>query len=380
VKICPDCNKEFDDGLKRCPKDNVLLETDNLLGSTLNNKYKIEKRIGRGGMGSVYLALDLASNEPRAIKVLLSSLCEHLTSRRRFLREAESAQKIKHPNIVHIYEVSETPEGQFYMVMEYIKGHTLSEELNRCKQFSPERVVELLLPVVEALDVAHKNGIVHRDLKPENMMLVERPNASPLVKLLDLGIAKVQGKDEVKITATGELLGTPFYMSPEQWGEPPGDAVDGKWDVDLRVDIYSIGVIFYQFVTGKLPFPGPHMSNLLIQHITVVPPALHEIMPSVPKEFGLAVAKAMAKDRCDRHKTAQALIEDLKKSLSSSQKRTQSTTTEKNFTKQQKDASDNAVTNSGQTEEVKTESKSKTISGILWSSLKNYLGKLRSQG
>jgi len=203
------------------------------------------------------------------------------------------------------------------MVMEYVEGHTLDRELKRRGRFSPQDALAVLEPVADVLDSAHGRGVVHRDLKPENIMLGRDDRGGTVVKVLDLGIAKMVGADvhagsATSLTVAGQLLGTPYYMSPEQWGELPRD---GNPEVDGRTDIYSLGMIFFELVAGQKPLGGRTLAELRQKHVSVPMPRLETVAGGVNEEFGGWVARAMAKDRGDRPQTAGELIDGLRSAL-----------------------------------------------------------------
>jgi serine/threonine-protein kinase len=207
------------------------------------------------------------------------------------------------------------------MAMEYIEGHMLSDEAKKRGKFSAVKAFILLEPIADVLSVAHAMGVVHRDLKPENIMISKAEDGSLIVKLLDLGIAKLYSSTnslpgvQERLTKPGQTLGTPFYMSPEQWGEAPKDAKEGKWDIDGRADIYSLGIIFYELIAGDRPFRGPSLMNLAMQHISSTPTPLHECAPDVPEAFARVIERAMAKDRKDRQATAEEFANELRAAL-----------------------------------------------------------------
>src|SRR6185503_10110694 len=191
--------------------------------------------------------------------------------------------------------------------MEYVEGITLDVELKRHGRFSPAEALAMLKPVMSVLNAAHAMGVVHRDLKPENIMIGRAgTGGEPVVKLLDLGIAKlreVAGGEKTgstNLTVAGQMLGTPYYMSPEQWGELPED---GNSEIDGRADIYSLAVVFYEIIAGRRPFGGVTILELRKQHVTESPKPLHEVAPDVPVGFAEAIMRGLAKDRADRQAT-----------------------------------------------------------------------------
>src|SRR5205085_427543 len=203
--------------------------------------------------------------------------------------------------------------------MEYAAGHTLDKELQQRGRFTPAEALEVLEPVARALDMAHTHGVVHRDLKPENIMLSLDPAERLHVKLLDLGIAKlrgvadaVAGDDSHGLTVAGQILGTPYYMSPEQWGAHPRD---GNTDIDGRTDIYSLGIIFYELIAGHKPFIASSLPEIQQLHLKEMPRPLHEVAPDVPEPFSHAVERAMAKDRNDRYVTIGEFADALRVAL-----------------------------------------------------------------
>jgi Tol biopolymer transport system component len=287
--------------------------SDPLVGTTLDGRYEIVRVLGRGGFGVVYLARHVLLRDHVAIKVLHGSGMLDSTRIERFLREGRAARALHHPNAVAVYDLRAVPNGPVYMVQEYAPGRTLRELLDDRGQLSPAEALELIEPVASALDAAHVLGIVHRDVKPENIMVGEE-GGRPVVKLLDLGIAKIRelltdGAMASNVTQTGQLIGTPAYMSPEQWGEP---SVDGETRIDGRADVYSLGVTIFEMVSGRRPFAAPSIHQLLKAHLSKSPPLLHESVASVPGAFGRAVARAMAKDRNNRPATAGELVAELR--------------------------------------------------------------------
>ena len=214
MKICPICKKQYEKTLSICPDDNEILEEDltALVNTTLDGQYFIEKLLGQGGMGAVFLARHTLLGDQVAIKIMPSSISKTADYQRRFLREGKTARQFSHPNVVAVHDLRTTADGMFYMVLEYIDGNTLSDELKKRRRFSPKEAVEILTPIGEALSVAHSMGIIHRDLKPDNIMIGKAKDGSFTVKLLDLGIAKVISADATALTATGQILGTPHYM------------------------------------------------------------------------------------------------------------------------------------------------------------------------
>jgi eukaryotic-like serine/threonine-protein kinase len=321
MKICSVCNKNYKDSMKHCPYDGNILEFDPLINSTLDEKYLIESRLGKGGMGIVYRVQYIPTQEIRAIKVLLPEVSNLPGVKERFFREGKAAQRIHHPNVVKVYDIETTRNSLVYMAMEYIDGHMLSDEVKNKGRFSPMKAFILLEPIAEVLAIAHSSGVVHRDLKPENIMISKAPDGRLIVKLLDLGIAKLLSSSDSntgsqqKLTKTGQALGTPFYMSPEQWGETPKDAKEGNWEIDGRADIYSLGIIFYELIAGDRPFQGPSLLKLATQHITYNPPPLHERLPEVPEAFSRVIERAMAKDRNSRPSTAEEFANELRVAL-----------------------------------------------------------------
>jgi serine/threonine protein kinase len=321
MKYCLTCQGKFDDSLSFCPKDGEVLEEDptSLLGSVLDGQYQIESILGKGGMGAVYLARHILLGDRVAIKLLPPEMRSNTEWLRRFQREGQAARRFRHPNAVTVYDLRTSNDGTIYLVMEYVEGHTLDAELKQRGRFSPADALSALEPIMSVLNAAHAMGVVHRDLKPENIM-IGRPatGGPPVVKLLDLGIAKlreVAGAEKTGTTAltiAGQMLGTPYYMSPEQWGELPEDR---NSEIDGRADIYSLGVVFYELVAGRRPFGGLTLSELRREHVSVVPRSLHEVDQSVPAGFSRAIARAMAKDRSERQATAAELESELRTAL-----------------------------------------------------------------
>lgn len=321
MKHCTVCNTKYEDSVSFCPLDGEVLEDDptSIVNSTLDGQYHIEKMLGKGGMGAVYLARHILLGDRVAIKVLPPQMRNNAEWLRRFRREGQAARRFRHPNAVTVYDLRTTADGMIYMVMEYVEGKTLDAELKSRGRFTAPDALHFLEPVMSVLNAAHAQGVVHRDLKPENIMIGKASTGGePSVKLLDLGIAKISelaGADSggsTALTVAGQILGTPYYMSPEQWGEP---ALDNSPEVDGRADIYSLGTVFYELIAGRRPFTGLTLPELRRQHVSVAPERLSEVMPDVPEAFSQAVSKAMSKDRSERQGTAGELANELRQAL-----------------------------------------------------------------
>ena len=323
MKYCTTCKAKYEDSVSFCPVDGEVLEDDptSLVNTLLDGQYQIESMLGKGGMGAVYRARHILLGDKVAIKILPPEVRTNAEWLRRFRREGQAARRFRHPNSVTVHDLRTAPDGTVYMVMEFVEGHTLGEEMKRRGAVPPSQAFELLEPIMSVLNTAHAMGVVHRDLKPENIMIGKSSTGEPVVKLLDLGIAKMReiagadGGGNTALTTAGQILGTPHYMSPEQWGELPRD---GDYEIDGRADIYSLGLVFYEMITGRRPYSGATLHELRREHISVVPSPLHETVAGVPRAFGEAIARATAKDRGDRPASAGELANQLRAALSSS--------------------------------------------------------------
>src|SRR5216110_1302118 len=282
MKYCSSCNEKFDDSVSFCPKDGQVLEEDSgsLVGKALDGQYHIESLLGKGGMGAVYRARHILLGDRVAIKVLPPEMRGNTEWLRRFQREGQAARRFRHPNAVTVYDLRTSSNGTIYLVMEYVEGNTLDAELKRHGRFAPAEALAMLDPIMSVLNAAHAMGVVHRDLKPENIMIGKATSGGEsVVKLLDLGIAKlkeVAGAEKTgntNLTIAGQMLGTPYYMSPEQWGELPRD---GNSEIDGRADIYSLGVVFYELIAGTRPFKGLTLSELRREHVSITPQPLYD--------------------------------------------------------------------------------------------------------
>ncbi|HKY28494.1 MAG TPA: protein kinase [Pyrinomonadaceae bacterium] len=320
MKYCTTCKAKYEDSVSFCPLDGEVLEDDpsSVVGTVLDGQYQIEKMLGKGGMGAVYQARHILLGDKVAIKILPPEVRTNAEWLRRFRREGQAARRFRHPNAVTVYDLRTSADGTVYMVMEFVEGHTLGEEMKRRGAVPPSQAFELLEPIMSVLNTAHAMGVVHRDLKPDNIMIGKSSTGEPVVKLLDLGIAKMReiagadGGGTTALTIAGQVLGTPHYMSPEQWGELPRD---GDSEIDGRADIYSLGLVFYEMIVGRRPYSGVTLHELRREHIAVVPPPLHETVAGVSRAFSEAITLATAKDRADRPATAGELAEKLRSAL-----------------------------------------------------------------
>ena len=323
MKYCPSCKTRYEDTVGFCPTHGEVLEDDpsSLVDTVLDGQYQVEALLGKGGMGAVYRARHILLGDRVAIKILPPEVRTNAEWLRRFQREGQAARRFRHPNAVTVYDLRTTADGTVYMVMEYVEGHTLGDEIKRRGRLSPSEVVDVLEPIMSVLNTAHAMGVVHRDLKPDNIMIGKSNDGERVIKLLDLGIAKMReiaggdGGSKTALTMAGQVLGTPHYMSPEQWGEIPRD---GDSEIDGRADIYSLGIVCYEMIVGKRPYSGQTLFELRREHVSVVPPPVYETVPGVPRAFGDAITQATAKDRSDRFATASEFATQLRAAVNSS--------------------------------------------------------------
>jgi predicted ATPase/serine/threonine protein kinase len=316
-KLCEQCGGRFDESNAFCPDDGALLTEDPeaLVGTTLDGLYSIEALLGRGGMGAVYRAVHILLRDVVAIKVLPRAISGDVSALRRFRQEGYAARRFRHPSAVTVYDLRMAEDGTAFLVLEYVDGETLRTSMRRTS-FAPAEAVHVLGHVASCLDAAHTAGVIHRDVKPENIMIRTSADGGVPVKLLDLGIAKLSSSDSFitgsNLTSPGAALGTPRYMSPEQWGEAQRDGID---EVDGRADVYGLAVVAYEMIAGDPPFAGTSWTELRRQHTREVARPLHERVPGLPEAFGNAVARAMAKDRDDRFATAGGFVDALRRAL-----------------------------------------------------------------
>ncbi len=272
--------------------------TGKLVGSQLG-KYQIQASLGKGGMGIVYMGYDPQLDRKVAIKVLAPHLIWEEGFVERFLREARAAARIKHPNIVIVYDVGQEQE-RFYFVMEYIEGQTLGELIRRQGALPIEDVLSILHPLADALDYAHQHGLIHRDIKPGNILIGEGLR----VTLTDFGIARAA--EETRLTTTGTLMGTPEYMSPEQaWGE----------EVGYQTDLYSLAVVAYEMLSGRVPFSGTTPHAVLYKQIHELPPPIRQTRPELPAGVEAVLSRALDKTPAKRYGTTHAFIDELEAAL-----------------------------------------------------------------
>ena len=304
ARVCMTCNKEYpDDGVNTCPVDGGAIVTpqkDSLIGTLFADKYQIIDVLGEGGMSIVYKARHLYMDRIVAVKLLLEHLVSDKNAQKRFEHESKAASSLSHQNIVTVHDFGMTKKGQAYFVMDCLEGETLMDVLDRDVRLAPAAAVNIFKQTCDGLEHAHKKGVVHRDLKPSNLVLITQDDGSTLVKLVDFGIAKfmpVDGKPRQNITQTGEIFGSPLYMSPEQ--------CNGK-SMDVRSDIYSLGCLMYETLSGVPPLMGDTFVNTVIKHINEAPPPFSATAPEaqIPPQIEACVMKCLSKNPDDRYQSS----------------------------------------------------------------------------
>jgi serine/threonine-protein kinase len=299
ARVCPQCGGEYDTADRFCPKDGTPLRPkaggDPLIGRVIADRYLILALVGEGGMGRVYLAEHVKMNRQCAIKVMNPSLIHDDDSHQRFAREASSAASILHPNVAAVFDYGEA-DKIVYLVMEYVDGESISAIVAREGALEPRRAIELARQVADGLQAAHELGIVHRDLKPDNIIVTRNKSGKEIPKVVDFGIAKaVTDSREDSLTQSGLVIGTPEYMSPEQLlGDP----------VDARADIYSLGCILYQMLTGRPAFAAESREQMIRRRLHEAPPHIRDVMPELPRRLDTTIVHMLARSPKDRMSSA----------------------------------------------------------------------------
>ena len=312
---CEACQHPNIDGARFCANCGALMPTqaeagaDPMIGQLIGGRYRIIGVLGEGGMGIVYVGEQQMGSTVRkvAVKTLHPHLSKDPAVLARFHRECGTVAQLEHPNTIKFYDFGSTADGTLYIAMEFVAGHPLADVLQK-GPLSPERTIKIMRQICGALDEAHMQGIIHRDLKPENIILTDRAGETDFVKVLDFGIAarteSADAQKEQKLTQQGMVLGTPPYMSPEQF--------TGK-ALDLRSDIYSLGVMTYEMLAGRLPFDADTPWQWATQHMTVQPIPFEVSAPAknIPDGMRKAILRALSKDKEDRQPTAREFFSEL---------------------------------------------------------------------
>jgi serine/threonine protein kinase len=313
---CPRCGRQYPDDVHVCAADFTPLQADatiaevpvdRLIGKVFDGKYRLDERLGGGGMGTVYRATHLLIDRPVAVKVLSQRFVGDETAQQRFRREARAAGRMQHPNAVTVTDFGAS-DRHLYIVMELLEGRTLRELLAREGPLDAARAVSLMLQTSAAVGAAHDTGLIHRDLKPANIFIEQRAGAPAVVKVLDFGLAKFaveeQADDDYQtLTQVGTLIGTPRYMSPEQ--------CSGHGKLSPASDVYSLGIVLYEMLSGAVPFSAETPLAIALRHVSEAPQPLREIVPSVPEKLEAIVGRALAKNPTERFADANALRREL---------------------------------------------------------------------
>ena len=333
MTACPKCGTELDDDVEFCPKDGATLKRqrkksrpvtidspeaagDPLIGRLLDGRYKVRARLGSGGVGSVYEADHVGTKRTVAIKTLHQMFADSAEFRKRFEREAQAASKLDHPGCVAVLDFGRVervePEkdaaklhGTLYLVMEFVRGELLLDRIDRKGRIPAGEAIAIAVGMLGALAHAHSLGMIHRDIKPANIMVTP----SGQVKLLDFGLAKDTAASMEPLTRAGLVFGTPGYLSPEQAGGKP---------IDSRIDLYAVGVVLFEMVTGRRLFPHKDPIDQVRDHLTREPDKPRSLVPSLSAELEAAILKALAKSPDDRFETAKEFADALERCPESS--------------------------------------------------------------
>jgi len=313
IRQCPECSRRFSQDAVFCPFDGAHLvdaqrpdeNLDPLIGQTIDGRYAIESVLGEGGMGTVYRARHVALARTFALKVLRADLAQETELAARFLQEAQATAAVKHPNIVSITDFGRLPDLRPYFVMELLTGRTLASLIKAGGALPPREAADIAMGVAAGLEAAHAAGVIHRDLKPENVFLLD--DAHREIRVVDFGAAMIVGAS--RLTKAGVVFGTPHYMSPEQ--------AAGK-TVDHRADVYALGIILYEMITGRVPFEGDTYMGVLTQHMFVAPKPPSEVVPTLGGRLGALEAvmlRALEKDPAARFASMAELADAVRQAI-----------------------------------------------------------------
>ena len=310
MKTCPVCSASYGNDVGFCPRDGAALRSGATLepGAIIRKKYEILSEIGRGGMGVVYRARHLIWNEEKALKVLVASGAAAQQGLKGLMAEALVMRQLQHPHIVRVEDADYTEDDQPFVVMEYVDGESVRQRVDREGPLAADLALQIAAQTCSALSAAHQKGIVHRDIKPQNLLLAKGADGSETVKVIDFGIAKVREEAGLGFTGmmtgtTGLFVGTPGYASPEQALGMRGSDLDG------RTDLYSLGLVLYEMLTGRLPFAGDTPVAVLVQRLHTLPLPPDQLRPdlNISPDVSKLVMKALEKERENRHRSAEEM-------------------------------------------------------------------------
>lgn len=313
MKLCPECKGVCRDADRICPgcgsevSSALLLDGDKLSGLKLADKYELTEYIGEGAMGWVYRGVHLTLESSVAVKIMKPQLRPDEQRAERFKREARASSRLNHPHIISVVDFGDTPSGLLYLVTEYLLGQSLGTLISSKGILPFKRIVRIIGQILSALEESHNSGVIHRDLKPDNIMVSQLRGGEDFVKVLDFGIAKLRDDPSQKLTQQGQLFGTPDYMAPEQ--------IKGQ-EITASADLYSLGIILFQMLTGQLPFQAENFFDVLKDHLYTKPPRLNDRCLDIlyPEELQLVLDRALAKDPASRFSSASAFRQALRRS------------------------------------------------------------------